>query len=30
MGKIMKRLTMDYKGQYDGGKASQLVKQALS
>ena len=30
MGKIMKRLSSDYKGQYDGKAASQLVKEALS
>ena len=30
MGKIMKRLSTDYKGQYDGKAASQLVKEALS
>ena len=30
MGKIMKRLSTDYKGQYDGKRASQLVKEVLS
>ena len=30
MGKIMKRLSTDYKGQYDGRAASQLVKEVLS
>lgn len=30
MGKIMKRLSTEYKGQYDGKVASQLVKEVLS
>ena len=30
MGKIMKRLSSDYKGQYDGKSASQLVREILA